>query len=210
MDRRGIDSDFWVTSLTNLVLVGLGILCIFGMFYYRAASVRPDWDVINYQMMMNRLASPMVILLCLLLVVCVPKRMLPGRWLALAAGLLLAGVLAMALLWGFLMALVLTLMASLGFQLVTFGLLLAGRKMHFRKSGLWMPVGSILIHTGFILFIMDFAMLHQTRWHLMVFWASTFSITAGCLLSFYAPRVDRFIDTLSGGGDRPSAPRQEG
>ena len=201
MNRRGIDSDFWLMALTNLVLVGLGVLCVFGMFYYRAASARPGWDVINYQMMMNRLASPLVIILCLLLVVCVPKRMLPGRWLALAAALLLAGVLTMAFLWGFLMALVLILLSSLGFQLVTFGLLLAGRRMRFRKSGLWMQVGSILIHTGFILFIMDFAMLHETRWHLLVFWASTFSITIGCLLSFYAPGMDRFLGTLSGGED---------
>jgi len=201
MNRRGIDSDFWLMALTNLVLVGLGVLCVFGMFYYRAASARPGWDVINYQMMMNRLASPLVIILCLLLVVCVPKRMLPGRWLALAAALLLAGVLTMAFLWGFLMALVLILLSSLGFQLVTFGLLLAGRRMRFRKSGLWMQVGSILIHTGFILFIMDFVMLHETRWHLLVFWASTFSITIGCLLSFYAPGMDRFLGTLSGGED---------
>ncbi len=62
-----LDSDYWLTTLTTLVLLGIGLLCLFGMFYYKEASGRPDWNVIGYQMMMNRLASPLVIALCLLL-----------------------------------------------------------------------------------------------------------------------------------------------
>jgi hypothetical protein len=156
------------------------------MFYYKAGSSRPGWDVIGYQMMMNRLASPLVIGLCLLLVVCVPKRMLPGRWLALSSGILLAATAAMWAAWGMLVSLLLILCSSLAFQLVALGLLLAGQRMRFRKSGLLMQLGSILIHAGFILFIMDFALLHQTAWHLPAFWAATAGICSGCLLSFYA------------------------
>jgi len=83
---------------------------------------------------------------------------------------LLAATLVMWRVWGFMLALILILLASLGFQMVTFGLLLAGKRMRFRKSGFFMQLGSLLIHAGFILFIMDFAMLHQTRWHLPAFW----------------------------------------
>jgi hypothetical protein len=154
------------------------------MFYYKFASARPGWNVIGYQMMMNRLASPLVIALCLLLVVCVPKRMLPQRWLLITAVLLLAATLLMWLAWGLELALILILLVSLAFQLVALGLLLAGRRMRFRKSGFWMQVGSVLVHAGFILFIMDFAMLHETAWHLPAFWAATLGISLGCILSF--------------------------
>jgi hypothetical protein len=34
---------------------------------------------------------------------------------------------------------------------------------------------------------MDFALLHETEWHLPAFWAATLGISAGCLLSFWAP-----------------------
>jgi hypothetical protein len=193
-----LDADYWLTMLTNLVLTGLGLLCVFGMFYYKAASSRLDWNVIGYQMMMNRLASPLVIGLCLLLVVCVPKRMLPGKWLALAAGLLLAATLGLWMAYGLLPALLVIFLASLGVQLITFALLLAGRRMRFRKSGFLMQLGSILIHTGFILFIMDFALLNETAWHLPAFWGATAGITLGCLLSFYAPVAARQWDTLMG------------
>ncbi len=188
---KRIDSDYWLTALTTLVLLGIGLLCLFGMFYYKAESSRPGWNVIGYQMMMNRLASPLVIALCLLLVVCVPKRMLPGKWLAVAAVLLLAATLAMWWAWGVTLALILILFSSLGFQLVTFGLLVAGKRMRFRKSGFLMQLGSLLIHAGFIFFIMDFAMLHETKWHLPAFWAATAGITLGCLLSFWAPAALR-------------------
>lgn len=191
MKRFRIDSDYWLTMLTTLVLMGIGLLCLFSMFYYKAASAGPRWNVIAYQATMNNLATPLVIALCLLLVICVPKRMLPGIWLSMSAVVLLLAVTVMAFLWGLTLALVLILFASLGFQLIALGLLLAGRRMKFRKSGFWMQVGSILIHGGFILFIMDFAMLHETRWHLLTFWASTIGITAGCLLSFYAPAAAR-------------------
>jgi hypothetical protein len=190
---KKIDWDYWLTALTTLVLLGIGLLCIFGMFYYKAESARPGWNVIGYQIMMNRLASPLVIALCLLLVVCVPKRMLPGMWLAVSAALLLVATLVMWWLWGIMLALILILLASLGFQLVAFGLLLAGRRMRFRKSGFLMQLGSLLIHAGFILFIMDFAMLHQTEWHLAAFWASTAGITLGCILSFWAPAAVRAL-----------------
>ena len=196
--RFRIDGDYWLTLLTNLALAGLGLLCVFSMFYYKWASARPDWNVIGYQMMMNRLASPLVIGLCLLLVICVPKRMLPGRWLALAAALLTTAAAVMTLTMGLLMALVLILLVSLGFQMVAVGLLISGRRMRFRKSGFWMQLGSILIHAGFILFIMDFAMLHETRWHLTTFWASTICISAGCLLSFYAPSMGRALKAITG------------
>jgi hypothetical protein len=189
-----VDSDYWLTMLTNLVLTGLGLLCVFGMFYYKAASAKPGWNVIGYQHMMNRLASPLVIGLCVLLVVCVPKRMLPGKWLALSGAALLAAGIGLGIAYGFLVALIIVLLASLGYQLATVGLLIAGRRMRFRKSGFLMQLGSVLIHAGFILFIMDFAMLHETRWHLPVFWSSTACITVGCLLSFYAPQAVRALE----------------
>ncbi len=188
-----LDSDYWLTTLTTLVLLGIGLLCLFGMFYYKEASGRPDWNVIGYQMMMNRLASPLVIALCLLLVVCVPKRMLPGKWLALTALVLVAAAAVMTITMGLSLALVMILLVSLGFQLVALGLLAAGKRMRFRKSGFWMQAGSVLIHAGFILFIMDFAMLHETAWHLPAFWAATAGITVGCLLSFYAVGAGRAL-----------------
>ncbi len=181
------DSDFILTFLTTLALLGLGLLCLGSMFYYKYASARPGWNVIGYQMTMNRLASPLVILICLLLVVCVPKRMLPGRWLVVSAAVLLVVTAVLWLAYGLLPAIMVILTASIGFQMVTLGLLVAGKRMRFRKSGFLMQLGSILIHAGFVFFIMDFALLHETRWHLSAFWAATLGINAGCLLSFWPP-----------------------
>jgi predicted permease len=182
------DSDFILTALTTLALMGLGLLCLGSMFYYKYASAKPTWNVHAYQIAMNTLASPLVIVLCLLLVVCVPKRMLPGRWLLVSAAVLLVATTIIWLIEDLLPAIMVILTVSIGFQLVTLGLLLAGKRMRFRKSGFLMQLGSILIHAGFVFFIMDFALLHDdARWHLPAFWAATFGISAGCLLSFWGP-----------------------
>ena len=75
--RRPLGWDITLALLTALTLMAFGVLCLYGMFYYKFRAGAPGWSVVAYQQMMNHLASPLTVLTILWLALCVPKRLFP-------------------------------------------------------------------------------------------------------------------------------------
>jgi hypothetical protein len=187
--RQPLGWDIILTLLTSLTLMFYGVLCLYGMFYYKINSPAPGWSVAAYQQMMNRLATPLTILLILWLVLCIPKRLFSRRLLfGYSAAIVTAAAVAYAV-GGIVPALALALFLSALLQTLILILVLTGARLRFSRHGLAVRVGSSLIHLGFVLFIIDLVLWRGAAWHIPVFWVCTVFMTGGCLLTFYFPRL---------------------
>ena len=186
--RRAIGWDLALVLLTAATLAAFGALALWGMFYYKVNAARPGWSVPAFQEMMNRLASPLVVLLILWLVLCIPKRLFSKRvLLGYSVGMLALGIAALS--YGgarFALGIVLALSALL--QTAILALVLAGARLRFSGSGFALRAGSSLLHLGTVLFTLDLVALQGSPWHIPLFWVATGLLTAGCVLTFYLAR----------------------
>jgi hypothetical protein len=183
--RRPFGWDLALVLLTAGTLAAFGVLALWGMFRYKAHAALPGWDVGEHQALMNRLAAPLVVLLILWLVLCIPKRLFSRRTLlAYSAALLALGCGALPF-GGLRFALGLVLGLSAALQAVILALVLAGARLRFAGRGLALRAGSSLIHLGLVLFTLDLVALQGSRWHLPLFWVSTAALAAGCALTFW-------------------------
>jgi len=186
--RRAVGWDLALVLLTAVTLAAFGVLALWGMFYYKSHALRPDWSVPAFQEMMNRLAAPLVVLLIVWLVLCIPKRLLSRRaLLGYSAGMLALGVAALPL-GGVRFALGLVLGLSALLQTAILGLVLGGARLRFAGRGIALRSGSSLLHLGIVLFTLDLVALQGSRWHIPLFWVATALLTAGCVLTFYVAR----------------------
>ena len=183
--RRPIGWDLALVLLTAVTLAGFGVLALWGMFYYKSHAAQPDWSVPAFQEMMNRLASPLVVLLIVWLVLCIPKRLFSRRALFGYSGVLIALGIAALPVAGMRPALGLVLALSAALQVVILGFVLAGARLRFSGRGLALRTGSTLIHLGLVLFTLDLVALQGSRWHIPLFWFATGLLTAGCVLTFF-------------------------
>ncbi len=183
--RRAIGWDLALVLLTAVTLAGFGALALWGMFYYKSHAAQPGWSVPAFQEMMNRLAAPLVVLLIVWLVLCIPKRLLSRRaLLGYSAGMIVLGIAALP--YGgarFALGLVLGLSALL--QAVILALVLGGARLRFTGRGFALRAGSSLLHLGIVIFTFDLIALQGSRWHIPLFWVATGLLTAGCVLTFY-------------------------
>ena len=185
--RQPLGWDIVLTLLTSLSLMIFGILCLYGMFYYKAGSTGPGWSVTAYQTMMNRLATPIVISLIIWLVLCIPKRLFSKKVLfAYSAGVVAISAVA-ALFGGVVPALAIALVLSSLLQTVILLLVLTGARLRFTRRGMAVRIGSSFIHLGFVLLVLDIIILQGSPWHLPLFWICTAFMTGGCALTFYFP-----------------------
>lgn len=184
--------DYYLILATVGVLFFISVICVYGMFYFKFASLQqlPAPEKMAYMNSMNTVVAPFIIALILLLGICVPKRFLPARWVyRVAIGLSVVCVL-VSIWQGVKIGLIVVLIASLLLQLVVLGLAVAGsRHLHFEKSGYWVRVGSSLIHLGLILFILDLLLYKYLTLHLFLFWVTTGSSVLGMLFCFYSQEV---------------------
>lgn len=188
--------DYYLILATVGVLFIISVICVYGMFYFKFASLQqlPAPEKMAYMNTMNAVIAPFIIALILLLGICVPKRLLPARWvnwIAVALSLLCT----LVSLWqGLKIGLIVVLVVSLLLQMVVLAMALAGsRHLHFEKSGYWVRVGSSLIHLGLILFILDLLLYKHLALHLFLFWVTTGTSVLGMLFCFYAQGVAGFI-----------------
>ncbi len=183
--RRAIGWDLALVLLTAVTLAAFGALALWGMFYYKSHAVRPGWSVPEFQEMMNRLAAPLVVLLIVWLVLCIPKRLLSQRaLLGYSGGMLALGFAALPF-GGVRFSLGFLLGLSALLQAAILGLVLAGARLRFSGRGIALRSGSSLLHLGIVLFTLDLVALQGSPWHIPLFWVATCLLTAGCLLTFY-------------------------
>ena len=184
--------DFSLILATVGVLFALSVICVFAMFYFKAAAVQalPPAEKMVYLERMNQVVAPFIIALILLLGVCVPKRLLPARPLTRFSLALAAAGIGTALWKGVIAGLIVVLVASVALQLVVLVMALAGsKKLHFEKSGYWVRVGSSLVHLGLLFFVLDLLLYKHLRLHLFLFWVTTGASVLGMLFCFYSQGV---------------------
>lgn len=197
--KRTASLDYYLILATAGVLFALSVICVYGMFYFKFAALQqlPAQEKIAYMNTMNAVTVPFIIALILILGICVPKRLLPTRWLNIVTVALVAACAAVSFWQEVKTGLIVVLSASLLLQLVVLGLALAGSKhLRFEKSGYWVRVGSSLIHLGFILFVLDLLLYKQRTFHLFLFWVTTGSSVLGMLFCFYSDSVARVVKNI--------------
>lgn len=199
IDKKTGLLNYYLILATVGVLFAISVICVYGMFYFKFASIQqlPAPEKMAYMNQMNVVVAPFIIGLILLLGVCVPKRLLPARWLNLVA-VLLGIVCTVVSVWlGVKIGLIVVLTVSLLLQLVVLGLAVAGSEyLHFEKSNYWVRVGSSLVHLGLILFVLDLLLYRHHTLHLLLFWVTTGSSVLGMLCCFYSKGVAGVIRKL--------------
>ncbi len=197
--RKG-SFDYSLILATVGVLFAISVICVFGMFYFKLANIQqlPPVEKYVYMNRMNLAVSPFIIALILLLGICVPKRLLPARWLVQFSLILTITAVAVSAWKGLAMGLVTVLLASLLLQLVVLLMAIAGsRHLHFEKSGYWVRVGSSLVHLGIILFVLDLLLYKYLTLHLILFWVTTASTVLGMICCFYAHGVADLVQKIN-------------
>jgi hypothetical protein len=187
--KRAGSLDYYLILATAGVLFAISVICVYGMFYFKFASLQqlPAPAKMAYMDTMNTVVAPFVIVLILLLGICVPNRLLPARQLNWFGAGLAVVCTAFSFLLGLKAGLIVVLTASLLLQLVVLGMAVAGsRHLHFEKSGYWVRVGSSLIHLGLILFVLALLLYRHPFLHLVLFWVTTGASVLGMLCCFYA------------------------
>ncbi|MFW8601994.1 hypothetical protein ACOHYD_11015 [Desulfobacterota bacterium M19] len=188
--------DFYLIIATAAVLGAISAICIYGMFYFKFAELQhmPAAAKALYMTRMNRLISPFIIALILLLGICVPKRLLAARRLTLFAALLALVVIVISSIYGVVTALKVSLIITLALQFVVLILAAGGsHRLNFNHKSYWLRVGSSLMHLGIILFILDLFFYKHHALHLILFWVTTISTVSGMLACFYSQALLKFF-----------------
>lgn len=199
--KKSASLDYYLILATVGVLFAISVICVYGMFYFKFASLQqlPAAEKMVYMNQMNTVVAPFIIGLILLLGVCVPKRLLPATNLLQVAVALSVVCLVVSVWQGVKVGLIVVLTASLLLQLIVLVMAVAGSKhLHFEKSGYWVRVGSSLIHLGLILFILDLLLYKHLTLHLLLFWVTTGASVLGMLFCFYAQGVAEFVKRIQG------------
>ncbi|GAB4341425.1 MAG: hypothetical protein Kow0089_15800 [Desulfobulbaceae bacterium] len=199
--KRSGSLDYHLVLATVGILFCISVISIYGMFSFKFAAVQqlPAPEKIAYMNRMNTLVAPFVVGLILVLGVCVPRRLLPDRWLGWAAAALGCIFLGVSLWTGVRAGLLIVLAASLALQLIVLVMAATGSsRLHFTKTGYWVRVGSSLVHLGLILFVLDLLLHRHATLHFALFWVTTGASVLGMLCCFYAPGVARLARRFIG------------
>jgi len=191
MQKKG-SYDFYLILATTVVLALISAICVWGMFYFKLAQIHEMAPAIKAAWMnrMNTIISPFIIALIVLLGICVPKRLLPTRWLNRVAALLLLVAISVSWWLGIKEGLLVILCASLVLQLVILIMALLGStRLNFEKKGYWARVGSSFIHLGLLLFVLDLFFHRLQSLHLLLFWITTGATVVGMYCCFYAEPI---------------------
>ncbi len=192
--------DYYLIVLTVLIFFATGLVCLYGIAYYDYLAVIPGWQqTIRYAQYINDMNSylyPFLVLLLVSLGLCIPKRLLEQNilikfWLpALCVTLILTFLSGIETGLGFILA----IMA--GFQGVVLMLTLRKNKaIRFEKEGFVARLGSVLLHLGVVVLVLNFVIFRENPFHITIFWFGTVSVTAGSIFSFYPEKMTSILHT---------------
>ncbi|MFC1855447.1 hypothetical protein ACFL2A_02740 [Thermodesulfobacteriota bacterium] len=197
--KKRVNYDYILVLATTVVLFMIALITLYGMFHFKYYDIGETKNVavkIAYFQLMNRLISPFLSALLVILSICVPKRLFPFRLLNFFGAGMIILTIVLSVVYGNTNALTVVLFIALALQFVVFVLVLFGMKLHFEKEGYWTRLGSSLVHLGFILFVLDFMFLNSLEIHMTIFWLSTVSISLGCLFTFYTSSLNKLVDLV--------------
>jgi len=177
---------------TLIVFFAFGVISLYGIYDY-AKKTEKDRDFIysgeysRYIQKMDSLAFPVTVALLLLLSLCIPKRILPEKYL-MSFSFIILGLALLLYIRDLRLSLGVILALALILQIAVLLLATAGKKLRFLSLSYYKKVGFSLIHLGIVAIALSIV---QPTWlyfeHLKIFWFSTAIIALGMLLIFYFP-----------------------
>lgn len=189
--------DFSLFISTILSLLILGLISLGGAFYSWWFSLQdPNWTssfkYLGYLETMNWLAAPFAIALAVLIAFCIPRRLFTPQPLLIVVGVM--GL--VSLTTGIIVSLkigigLLLIGASLLDISLLFFIFVNPQRLRFERTGALVQIGSALLHLGFILILIDLALLQKSSYHLEVFWFATLLAILGTALSFFASEISQ-------------------
>lgn len=189
--------DFFLMMLTVVLLGGLGAQSLVGTLYaWWGYRTQPAFEATAYPAfigLMNTIAAPMVIALVIVMGLCVPKRLLARRTLAIVSLAMLAAGAAAWLASGSLATGLAVYLALAGLiQVAVVVLTLSGTDgLTYLSESRVAKAGSGLLHLGFILFALVVVALQRSALMLPVFYASATLLTGGSAMAFYTRGASR-------------------
>ncbi|HEY9206163.1 MAG TPA: hypothetical protein VIO58_09595 [Candidatus Methanoperedens sp.] len=186
--------DYYLIVLTVLIFFAIGLVCLYGITYYDYLAVNPQWQrTIQYAQYINDMNSylyPFLVLLLVSLGLCIPKRLLEQNtlikfWLpALCITLILTFLSGIETGLGFILA------VMAGFQgIVLIFTIRKSKAIRFEKEGYVVRLGSVLLHLGVVILILNFVIFRENPLHITIFWLGTVSVTIGNIFSFYPEKM---------------------
>jgi hypothetical protein len=191
--------DFSLFILTIFALLILGLISLGGAFYSWWLSMQnPNWTsslrYLNYLETMNWLAAPFAIALAVLIAFCIPRRIFTPQPLLIVVGVM--GLVSLAT------GITISLKVGIGLLLIGASLLDVSllffifanpQRLRFERTGTLVQVGSALLHLGFIIILIDIALLQKSPYHISIFWFATILAVLGTALSFFASEISQLI-----------------
>ncbi len=220
---RGRRYDFALLLAAVALLLLLGLLALAGTAYaYLVSLSDPRWSETPlyeaYLRRMNSLAYPLVAGLLLTLALCIPRRILRRRSLALTSAAVLAAAAAAGLAWGPRSGLAALLLAGALLQgAVLVATVRRAGTLVWEREGQAARLGSALLHLGFVLFVLTVVVEKPGRLFGLpwpgqppgLFGTAATLMMAGIVLAFYPDALTRFCAGVRRGG-RPSPPSAAG
>jgi len=190
--------DYYLIVITALILLAIGLVCIYSIAYYDYLAVSAEWtrtiQYANYVNNMNSYLYPLLVLLLVSLGLCIPKRLLEQKFLFRFGVLALSVTIGLTFLYDIETGLRFILAIILGVQsFITMLTIKRSRTIRYEKEGYITRLGSALLHLGVVLLIFNFVTLQESSIHLPVFWGGMALITAGNIFSFYSERISSLI-----------------
>lgn len=193
MDNRRY--DFVLVIVAIAVLTMIGALFLGATFWSWVHSLAdPSWsstpEYQGFVVLMDRLLSPLLVGIILILGLCLPKRLFAQGRLALANIIMLCIASLAGLIYDGKTGLSVFILECLALQsavlLMTF---FVGSSMRFETEGYWSRSGSALLHFGFILLAAAFVVWGSSAYHMDLFWAGTLALVAGNSIAFYSDSI---------------------
>ncbi len=194
--------DYYLIILTAFILLTIGIVCVYGITYYNYLATSPVWTetetYIHFINDMNSYLYPFLVLLLVSLGLCIPKRLFEQELLlrinalSLGATVILTFFFNMETALGFILAVIAGLQVLVLIQ--TFN---KNMNIRFEKEGYFVRMGSSILHLGTAILILNFIVLGESQFHILIFWVGTILISAGNLFSFYPERMNFIFKRLT-------------
>lgn len=183
--------DFILVIVTIAVLSLLGFICLYGTVYsFNKSRMYPEWtQTFEYQAyfgMMNSMAVPFALILLAVMALCIPRRIIPRKFLFPLAIVLLLVSFYLSIAFSPVTALTLVIAFSALVQIfVTFAVISGSEYLVFEKLSTIEKIGSSVLHLGVLVFLLDLVAFQGHPQHINIFWLATAFITLGSLFIFY-------------------------
>lgn len=182
--------DYYLIIVTTIILSLIGVVSLYGITYYNYLAVDPQWTkTVQYSQYIDEMNSylyPLLVLLLISLGLCIPKRLFDQDFLLKFSVLLLGITIILTIFIGIEKGLGFLLAVMAIVQAVVLILTIAKNKsIRFEKEGYSGKIGSTLLHSGFVIIILNFVSFRDSQFHLLIFWIGVLLITIGNIFSFY-------------------------